>query len=345
MRKALFTQFFLAASLLMLAACDHKELCFDLESHSSDSGVNIVAQYEQEWQYDYEDYTDWASSWPESFAMDYDDLRPGLPEGLRMQVYNEDGGYSTMNLDPEGETVKMQAGEHSLLFYNNDTEYIVFDEMQSFASAKATTRTRTRSSYLGNIYKTSTDGSAEKTVNPPDMLYGSYKESYVCMSSVYDELPVDMHPLVFSYLIRYEFSYGLEYVAIARGALAGMAEAVWLNSGRTSDEEATLLFDCTVEEFGAQATVHSFGIPDFPNEHYATRAARSYALNLEVRLTNGKYLSFDFDVTSQVEAQPQGGVIVVDGIGISDEEGANSGSGFSVSVDDWGEFEDIDLNF
>nr|WP_233555714.1 MULTISPECIES: hypothetical protein [unclassified Bacteroides] len=44
-------------------------------------------------------------------------------------------------------------------------------------------------------------------------------------------------------------------------------------------------------------------------------------------------------------AQPQGGVIVVSGIEIPDEEGMEGGSGFDVDVDGWGEFEDIELPF
>ena len=101
--------------------------------------------------------------------------------------------------------------------------------------------------------------------------------------------------------------------------------------------------DCTVEDFGMQAFVRSFGIPGFPNEHYTTKSPNSYSLNLEVRLKNGIIKSFDFDVTDQVAAQPQGGVIIVDGIEISDEEGESGGSGFDVDVDDWGEYEDIEL--
>lgn len=65
------------------------------------------------------------------------------------------------------------------------------------------------------------------------MLYGNYMENYTAERKIEaDELPVTMHPLVFTYLVRYEFSHGLEYVALARGALAGMAGAVWLNSGQ-----------------------------------------------------------------------------------------------------------------
>ena len=242
---------------------------------------------------------------------------------------------------PEGDIVRMRPGEHSLLLYNNDTEYIVFDDMNSFASAKATTRTRTRASYGGNPYMENT---VENTVNAPDMLYGNYMENYTAeRKTETDELPVTMHPLVFTYLVRYEFSHGLEYVALARGALAGMAGAVWLNSGRTSEEAVTILYDCSVEDFGAQACVHSFGIPDYPNEHYTARAERRYGLNLEVRLKNGKVKSFDFDVTDQVAVQPQGGVIVVSGIEISDEDGTEGGSGFEVDVEDWGEYEDVEL--
>jgi len=245
------------------------------------------------------------------------------------------------NAAPEGDVLHVRPGQHSILLYNNDTEYIVFDDMGSFASARATTRTRTRSSYLGNSYMESSD---ENTVNEPDMLYGSYIESYTAERKLEtDKLPVTMHPLVFRYLVRYKFSHGLEYVALARGALAGMAGAVWLNSGRTAEEPATILYDCTVEDFGAQACVHSFGIPDYPNELYTTRTDRRYGLNLEVMLKNGKIKSFDFDVTDQVAAQPQGGVIEVDGIEITDEEGLEGGSGFDVDIDDWGEYEDIEL--
>ena len=258
-----------------------------------------------------------------------------------MQVYNEDGTNNILNVAPEGDIVRMRPGEHSLLLYNNDTEYIVFDDMNSFASAKATTRVRTRASYAGNPYM---GNAIENTVNAPDMLYGNYIENYTAeRKTEVDELPVTMHPLVFTYLVRYEFSHGLEYVALARGALAGMAGAVWLNSGRTSEEAATILYDCTMEDFGAQACVHSFGIPDYPNENYTARAERCYGLNLEVRLKNGKVKSFDFDVTDQVAAQPQGGVIVVSGIEISDEDGTEGGSGFDVNVGDWGEYEDVEL--
>lgn len=331
--------------LAAISSCEHKELCFDHYIHAPKSDVRIEAEYEQEWQYTYDGGTEWENytSWSESFGMEYDALRPELPDGLRVQVYNTDGSSDILNIAPEGGIAQMRPGEHSLLFYNNDTEYIVFNDMQSYLQARASTRTRSRSSYIEGSYAEAT---GEITVNAPDMLYGNYMESYTAERRAEpDVMQVTMHPLVFTYLIRYEFSHGLEYVALARGSLSGMAQSVWLNSGHTSEEQATILYDCTVEDFGAEAVVRSFGIPDFPNEHYTTRATQStHTLQLELRLKNGKYLPpLTFDVTEQVAAQPQGGVIIVTGIEVSDEDGKDGGSGFDVEVNDWGEYEDVDI--
>lgn len=329
-----------ASVALVLSSCDNKNLCFDHDEHALKYHADIKAQYELEWQYTYNDATDWRTRWPQSFGMTYESLLPHIPEGLRMVTYNTDGTNETANLPAAGGTVHFKSGEHSLLFYNNDTEYIVFDDLASYATARATTRSRSRASYLGNQYM---DSKSENTVNPPDVLFGHYIESFIPKKTVEAQtLSITMRPLVFSYLVRYEFSEGLKYVALARGALAGMAESVYLNSGQTSSESATVLYDCTVEDFGAQAVVRSFGIPDFPNENYS-RTAWKYGLNLEVRLRNGKTMTFDFDVTDQVAVQPHGGVIIVKDIKIPDDIGMAGGSGFDVNVNDWGDYEDIDL--
>ena len=41
--------------------------------------------------------------------------------------------------------------------------------------------------------------------------------------------------------------------------------------------------------------------------------------------------------------QPQGGVIVVDGLEITDQEGAGGSSGFDVDVEGWGDYQDIPI--
>lgn len=334
-----------SALLASLAACDHKELCFDHEDHALTYRVDVQADWELAWQYTYPDGTDWPAAWDESaFGMTYASLLPAKPEGFRVVVYNDDGSNDILNLPPQGGELYMRPGHHSMLFYNNDTEYIVFDGLDRFATAQATTRTRSRSSYMGNPFNQGgTKG--EHTVNPPDVLFGHYIADYNAEKALNPlPLPVTLRPLVFTYLVRYEFSRGLEHVVSARGALSGMAASVYLNSGTTSTESATILYDCTVEGYGPQAIVRSFGIPGFPNEHYS-RAGNTYGLNLEVMLTNGKVLSYDFDVTGQVARQPRGGVITVTGIEVPDDAMQGTGSGFDVDVTDWGDDIEVPMVF
>lgn len=312
-----------------------KDLCYN---HYREA--RIAAGWECVWERDYG--CRWASSWSaDRFGMDYAALSPERASGITMLDYDAAGRTTQSFLSPDGGSVVLPEGAHSFLFYNNDTEYIVFNDMATLPSASATTTSRTRASFVN-------PHADERTVNAPDVLFGAFLES-VPPVKLHQRIRLDatLRPLVYTYLIRYEFDSGAEYVALARGALSGMAESVYLRDGKTSDRTATVLYDCTTEPWGAQATVRSFGAPGFSDEYYDRRAgeepaAHHYALNLEVRLRNGKMKNFQFDVTEQLRNQPRGGVIVVGGLAISEDE-IGSDSGFDVSVDDWGEYEDIDL--
>jgi hypothetical protein len=271
--------------------------------------------------------------------MTYDDLRPEVPGGIRAVVYDPDGNrHDERNLAAEGGRLAMTEGRHSILFYNNNTEYIVFNDLTSSATATATTRTRTRAGF-SELHKD------ERTVGQPDMLYGSYLGEYEAKPG-YEavSLPVELRPLVYTYVVRCEFSHGAQYVALARGALAGMAESVYLQDGHTGSGAATVFFDATVCDWGSWAQVRSFGIPDWPGDGYTRATDRNYTLQLEVRLKNGKYLPpFMVDITEQVKAQPRGGVIVITGLEVSDEDGESGGSGFDVEVGDWGDRHEYEL--
>ena len=330
-----------AGALFMLTSCIHKDLCMHHDEHAHKYHVLIDADYRCEWE-EWMDptYTNWKKNWPDNY-IEYESLLPGIPKGLRVVNYPEDGPEKISNIEAEGGIVYFSEGTHDILFYNNDTEYIVMEDLGMFASTRATTRTRTRSTYTGSPFG-STKGE-EVTVNPPDMLYGSYINDYLAKKLPQPEvIPVTMHPLVFTYKIRFEFAAGLKYVALARGTLAGMALSVNLSTGTTSNEAATILYDCEVKDWGVAAYVNSFGVPGYPNGAY-TKGDQIYAVNLEVRMRNGKIKSFDFDVTDQVSKQPHGGVIVIDGIEINDDEGMSGSGAFDVTVKDWGEYEDITI--
>ena len=327
-----------AVAALALCGCEHKELCEDHEPHALRNRVEIIAGCEQRWEYPAEGGTDWEAAWPGEFGFSYASLNPQLPKGLRTVVFNENDIPRTCNLDVYGGIVPLADGSNDMLLYNNDTECIVFSDLNSTATATATTRTRTRPSYKGSLFGSS-DGTDEVTVTPPDMLYGASVEGYVPFKTI-EPVPLEvlLTPLTYTYYVRIEVAKGQKYMALARGALSGMARGVYLTDGSTTGETATVIFDAEVTGFGAEASVQSFGTPAGDD------TGRRYALNVEIRLRNGKVLSYDYDVTEQLRRQPRGGVIRVGGIVVTDEDGKGGSGGFDVDVDGWGEYEDIPID-
>ena len=325
--------------VLVVTSCTHKELCEIHSDHAHRFHIRVMADYRLDWEENLTGYRDWKLWWEEGW-LEYDMLRPKAPKGLRVVNYNPNGNYNIHNIPAAGGTITLYEGENDILFYNNDTEYIVFSRNDNGATTRATTRTTTRATYSGGTFAEE----GEKTVNAPDMLFANYHEGYISHKTLGPvDYPIELQPLVFTYKVRYEFKEGLKYVALARGALSGMAESVQMNDGETSENGATILYDCEVTGYGVRALVNSFGIPGYPNPNYPTTRATSHNLNLEVMLRNGKMVTFDFDVTDQVNAQPHGGVIIVKDIVIKEEDGVQGSGAFDVEVNDWGDYEDIVL--
>ena len=331
----------LAAAMLLtattLGGC-REELCYD---HTRRSAVAL--DYEREWERDYG--MAHTQAWDEArWHGSYDSHRPATPEGVSMTVYNADGSTTPYFLEPAGGDISLEAGKHDILFYNNDTEYIVINDAASLPDASASTTSRSRASLVAMH-------SGERTVSPPDVLYGAYADS-VPEASLHAVTPmaVTMRPLVYTYVIRYEVTYGLDQVRLARGALAGMAEKVYLKDGHTGTESATVLFDCEPVADGDDAIiarVKSFGVPAFPGEHYgrtdaAVDPSQRFTLNLEVLLPSGTIATYEADVTDQMRLQPRGGVLTMTDLYIIDEADQEE-SGFDVDIDDWGEWTDVDL--
>jgi len=329
-----------ALSLPLLFSSCRKDLCYN---HFRSASVTFTWEYA--WERDYG--THLRDTWDAAqYGVAYDALFPGMPEGVTLLIYDDSRSMPRTNyISVAGADINLgtEAVHRSLLFYNNDTECVIISDVAELPSARATTTTRSRFTLL-KIRELHPD---ERTINAPDVLFASF------ISDLPDigihqtvALPVTMQPLVYTYMVRYEFEYGREHVALARGALAGMAEAVYLRDGVTSDESATILYDCDLTSCGATALVRTFGVPAFPDDYYGRtvqpRKERIYTLNLEVRLTNGTLKEFNFDVSDQLAVQPRGGVISVSGIRVEDGENL-SASGFNVSVNDWGEQEDIVL--
>lgn len=314
------------------------ELCYN---HYPSMAVSL--SWEHEWERDYG--MNHSANWDASLhGFGYDALRPVKPEWVNIIRFSSDGTRHEHYIGNDGEDIMVDEDEHqSLLFYNGDTEYIILSDMASppEARASATGRSRTSLTYFSDIHPTA------RTTNPPDVLYSAYVADVPSVKKHEKRLvPVKMQPLVYTYVIRYEFEYGLEHVALARGALGGMAESVYLLDGRSSEESTIVIYDCDLKDYGCEAHVRSFGVPGFPDEYYGRTDTetpdRPYTLNLEVRLKNGKFVEYNIDVSDQLERQPRGGVIKVSGLRVEDSD-AFTEAGFNVAVDGWGERVDIDL--
>ena len=325
--------------VLVVTSCTHKELCENHSVHAHRYHMNVIADYRLDWEENITGYRNWQASWVDGY-IPYDDLRPTVPTGLRVLTFDTNGNYNTHNISATGGVVSLYEGENDILFYNNDTEYIVFSRNDTGASTRASTRAVTRATYSGNVFAEE----GEKTVNAPDMLFANYCEDYFATKTLGPaDFSVVLQPLVYTYKVRYEFAEGLKYVALARGALSGMAESVQMDTGETSDTGATILYDCEVTDYGVRALVKSFGIPSYPNPNYPSTRATKHGLNLEVMLRNGNMVKFNFDVTDQVNNQPHGGVIVVKDIVIEENQGTQGSGSFDVEVEGWGPYEDVPL--
>ncbi len=316
-----------------------KELCYDHYPI-----MEFTFNWEQEWERDYGQHhlNGWDAGY---YGYDYDDLRPGIPEWINMICYYDDGRRSEGFVSPDGKRFQVEPGEgHSVLLYNGDTEYIVLSDMASLNEARATATSRSRGrSSLTALYQKYADA---RTTNPPDILYSAYIEDVPGLKNhEVKTMTPKMQPLVYTYVIDYQFEEGIENVALARGAIGGMAESVYLRTGVTSENTSIVLFDCSVQGNSCLASVRSFGLPGFPDKYYGRTVAQGQqlenTLNLEVMLKNGKVLEFNFDITDQVKNQPRGGVIKVDGIKIETQPSGGGNAGFKVDVSDWDEYDEI----
>ena len=346
--------YIVALASLVASSCNHKDLCLDHKPHAHRYHIQLQADYRLDWEELNE--MNWISNWPENY-MPYDDLRPEVPTGLRVRHSNKFGDYGVDNISATGGYVNLFEGYNDILIYNNDSEFHTFIYGDNGVEVRATTRTKTRASFTGfadTESKSSTPAPKEVTRAVPwDILFANYIENYYSEKTLGPvDLSITLQPLVFTYLIRFEFDKGLQYVASSghEGALSGMAEGVNLNTGETTEATATILFDnndytcITLKEWGIEAIVRSYGLPGYPNVNYPTRN-NANRLQLAIKLKNNTTVTKEFVISDQMANQPHGGVIVVKGIEIEQSQGTQGSGGFDVTVDDWGDIVDIPLEF
>lgn len=347
----------LPALVLMAAvsACDCE--CCDCDDPGGDNGwiwyrTKVEAKYDREWYIPVTPRHDWTAEWPADMGITPKDLEHPMPEGLRVVTFASDGDVRSYNMEPQGGDVPMTQFTTNLLFYNNDTEFIVIDNPENFAEATATTRARNPGVYSGNP-AVGTHAGSETVRSQPDMLFRaalSEQQTDSTVSEIVDSpkethiIPVTLSPAVYTYAIHFNFDKGFEYVLSGGAAMTGMASGVRLCTGRTLEEPCTIMFDLHKTENGLTGVMMSFGAPGYRDGDELYEPKGRYGITLQLVLTNGKHISYSTEVTAQMSSQPAGGVVIVGGIEVSEEDAKPEGGGaFDVEVDPWGEPSDFEI--
>jgi hypothetical protein len=306
----------------LLSSCESKDLCFDHEGHTATTTTHVSISLDRTILGGTTGSTD-----SDSTAVDQPD-----PESILVQCYNEEGELVSVYIPSSDGELTIPDGRCTLLFYNNDTEYIVLEDLSRLYQAVATTRTDISTPF---------DDRDLVIANQPDALYCDLIEVYYSQLES-DTLQVDLKPVVFTYNIECTVPAGVQYLAKAQGILTGMAAGVYLSTRTTTDDEVAVLFECETET-AITSAVRSFGAPGYSEG--AAAKARACSVSLELTLINGEVSYYDFDVSDQMQSQPQGGEIH---IALPEEilqpTTSQTTAPFDVDVSDWGDYQEIIVN-
>lgn len=349
---------FAAVLLTTVSACCDCHCCDEPPAPGEDwrwYRTLVEANYDRDWYIPVSPRADWRRDWPEGLGRPFASLELPMPKGLRVTTFaGEDA--KMYNVSAQGGEVPMSTYTTDLLFYNNDTQYIVVVDPESFANATAMTRVRNAGSYAGNP-RVGTDVEPEPVCSSPDLLYrAALSASKVdSLEAVMDVDPdslrlidVTLVPGVYTYAVHFQFESGLEYVLSAAGAMTGLAQGVNLSTGRTVDDRCTMLFDCTKTDGGITGVLTTFGVPGYTPGGELYGPEGRYGITLQAVLTNGRHVSFNLDISAQISAQPAGGVVIVGPLSIdpadAQPDGGSGTGGFEVNVNPWGAPTDIEIN-
>lgn len=341
----------MACLLVCLAACERKPLYLmvpgTLQVETSIYDIKLEILWGVNWQ------TQWQYDWDEKL---HGEVGYSKPTGVRSTVYSLDDEFArrsffTQNFSLEGGRIALQGGNwYDLLFYNNGTDYILFESDADYTYYKASTRATTRTPYA---VRSQVPTRTYVDVNQPDEFFATFMEKnevsidpedyvveidengnrvYVCT------LNATLRPHSYIYLIQVMLknNIGKDGNRIVKGSrgltLTGMAPAVDLYTGLNTDSliavstedmkemqtDRMLTFpDGTQQKGDILATrMLTWGIPDCdPLKVIETgtdvQLPDSCYVGVGLTLSNGAVYAIQQNITEQIEEHPAGGVITI----------------------------------
>ncbi|MCR4824063.1 MAG: DUF5119 domain-containing protein [Bacteroidales bacterium] len=315
----------------------------------------------------------WEARW--EFAWSQEVLGPlgyTLPASMRLHIFTQDQtgelvSHTTHNFMGNNIQMGIFVGKHNLLFYNNDSEALLFKQDGDFDDIYCYTRNISSglksSSPVYTLQQkaleaTKADDPEEEPVSlPPDGLFTLYDPDQVITDNpedyVYENgryiLKIEgmLDPGTFIYLIQVKLLNNEGRVVGSNGgaAITGMAGGVDLMTRQTFTSTVSVPMDVYMDQgkdmLGAR--VMTFGIPGCnPYDEASVAAAPQQTHNFVLNVTyiNGGYRNIRVDITDQIRALPLGGVINLE-LDVNDfpPEGGSEGGGFQALIGGWNEEE------
>lgn len=339
-----YTLYIIISILAMsgLTSCAHKELC---EIHPHVRTIRVV--------------------------FDWRDAPAAAPEGMCVFFYPEDGG-APQRFDfagRDGGEIELSDGSYRVLFYNNDTEAVLFRNTDSYNSHAGYTREGTLfESIYGNAtqHAPRASGTEEQpVVISPDMMWGGSAPEVVisdngiscigaCPESVrtgghdhtvHSEQVITLYPheQICTYTYEVRNVRHLKHITQVCGSLSGMSGAMTFSTEELDGRSVTIPFGA--ESDGVSSITGGF----YTFGHHEDNAAPHH-MTFYIWMDDGKKYAYGidagdkFNVTDQIHSAPDKRHvhIIIDGLDLP--QPIENGNGFDISVDDWDVIEeDIDL--
>ena len=356
--------------LLLACGCSIEPPLHLRQTLDLDVNLELDLDVDMIWQADWE--TRWTFPWD---AASCGSLGYEAPGSIRMHSYARNGNGNiaseqVYNFTGTTGNIRAVAGLYDFLFYNNDSEAILFDTESSRYDVYAYTRTISPGLQLSTPVRTTSQKLAgtkadaelkaenDPVVLQPDGFFSSFDPEHFISDDPADYELIDgryvihlagtLHPTDFIWLVQVRLlnNHGRVIGSAGGCALTGMAEGVDLKTGVTGEKAVTvpsdLLMDRSADPDLLGARIVSFGLPGcnaYDPQSVAAAPAECHFLVLSVAYANGTYNNIHVDVTDQVRALPTGGVVSLE-IDVDDfppESGQEKPGGFDALLQDWEE--------
>ena len=337
-------QLWLFIFMALLASCTdmHDPLLHTAGRVEVKPEVEQHINVETMWQVDWQDK--WQVSWNESTQ---GKLGYTAPETYHLDYFLSDGNWIGQR-DMASNSIRLDLGHGSydLLTYNNDTQNIRLTQADDWSSLVASTETE------NNVILPDTLRQKLDIREMPDELFSMHATNVVVSDRLEDytyipeeniyllKLNAELTPRTFIYLIQVELKNNDGRVKGSGNlTVTGLASSVDLISRKNSSEAIAHHFGTVFQQdqnlIGGRLV--TFGLPNcIPGETLPDEATQERNLCYVVlKFSNGYRGCIPVDITDQMRALPQGGVInIVMDIEKLPMPGGGSG-GWGIGVNDW----------